>query len=127
MEYQEDNTDRKRKVRIIGMFCAITIVVLGIGAWVIVSAINSVNGGDTVETATTQEVKKAEPAKDTKEVKAEKKEESKTVATTETTATKATSEAMPSTGPASLAATALLAGASVYLLALNRNMLKNKQ
>ncbi len=135
MEYQEDNADRKRKVRIITAICAVAVVMLGIGAWAIVSAINSVSDPASVAT---KELKKVEPAENntkvsststeeatvSEETSEEASTESVEVAVETTPNTSADVENMPSTGPVSLATTALLIGVAVYLVVLNRNMVK---
>lgn len=134
MEYQEDNADRKRKIRIITVFCVAAVIMLGIGAWAIVSAINSVS--NVVEVATTKEVKKTEPATNNTKVSSTNSEgeevsvsENVSEATTEETApaVNVETESLPSTGPTSLLATALLMGVSAYLVMANRNMIAKHQ
>lgn len=123
MEYQGDNADRKRKMRILTTTCLIAVVVLGIGAWVIVSAISSIGvGNQKTETATvTEETSKKAPSNNTK---VSSTSEDKSEPATSEVAT--TTEAMPSTGPAGVISSAVLIGVAVYLVTLNRKLVKTQ-
>lgn len=123
MEYQGDNADRKRKMRILTTTCLIAVVVLGIGAWVIVSAISSIGvGNQKTETATvTEETSKKTPSNNTK---VSSTSEDKSEPATSEVAT--TTEAMPSTGPAGVISSAVLIGVAVYLVTLNRKLVKTQ-
>lgn len=131
MEYQEDNTERKRKIRIIAGTCVAAVLILGIGAWIIIASINGINSDNSSSVATTT-ASEAAPANNTKsssahidntEVVAETPKDDAEVATTTEEAAPASAASIPSTGPTEVISTALLAGVAVYLLGLNRSFL----
>ena len=135
MEYQD--TEQKRKIRVVTIATVIAVVVLGLGVWLVVAAISSTKKNP--EVATTDTVAEQ---KDTKKAEEEKKqgnpnasspanqyganEKPATTATTPavTTPTPARDE-VPTTGPAEdMLMVALLAGVATYLIGLNINLKK---
>lgn len=137
MEYQD--TEQKRKIRIVSIATIIAVVVIGLGVWLVVGAISSTKKTDvaTTDTATTEQ-------KDTKKTESEQKgnpnatspanqynanEKSTTPATTATPTTPAVAapakSEVPTTGPAEdMLIVALLAGVATYLVFLNLNLKK---
>ena len=143
MEYQDDNSERKRKIRIIAGTCVAAVLVLGVGAWLIIAAISGINTPEVARTSETTSTEKT-PENNTKSSSAKKEKttssESSSETSSETTASNASDSSastaesasvaaateVPATGPSELIATALLAGVAVYLLGLNRNLAKSR-
>lgn len=138
MEYQD--TEQKRKIRIVTIATIIAVVVLGLGVWLVVAAISSTKKSNT-EVATTTESSKTESKKAEETKKTEQqgnpnasspanqygaKEKTTTATTTNTATVKAPAKSeVPNTGPAEdMMIVALLAGVATYLIGLNLNLKK---
>ena len=136
MEYQD--TEQKRKIRIVTIATVIAVVVLGLGVWLVVAAISSTKK-NTNPVATESSL--TETTKSEKTEKEEQKgnpnatspanqygatEKTTTATTSTTTATPAPAkEEVPTTGPAEdMMLVALLAGVATYLIGLNFNLKK---
>ena len=152
---QTNQPNRAKRFRIIVFATIIAFIVVIFGAWIITSAIKSVEKSRQQEITATEESKEEKTNKT--ETKAENKTEAKTEAkssektnnqgqnnkistaspadqyqnnkttTTSNTTNGATKAAsdLPSTGPEDLVFTAILAGVAVYLVCLNLNHKKS--
>lgn len=148
MEYQD--TEQKRKIRIVTIATIVIVVVLGLGVWLVAAAISSTKKDSNVAVENTTVTKDTKAETKTEQKTETKSNSAKTEATTDKPASTATSpanqygsekkttttttpapavvtparEEVPNTGPEDVWFVALLAGVSVYLIGLNINLKK---
>lgn len=134
MEYQD--TEQKRKIRVVTIATIVTVVVLSLGVWLVVAAIGSTKKNSDVATTDTAITEQKETKKTEKEEQKGNPNATspanqyganeKPAATTPAPVTPAPAkEEVPTTGPAEdMALVALLAGVATYLAFLNHDFKK---
>ena len=149
MDYQDQEQKRRLKIIVIATIAA--IVVLALGVWVIVAAVNSLKRGNNTEIAqvdsneltTSQTIEEDEkdrqtnnpnasdPASQYTPVEATEPAVTEEAAPATTPAAPAaapanTSEDIPSTGPSDTALAAVLVGVAAYLFTINVQLVKKQ-
>ena len=135
MEYQD--TEQKRKIRIVTIATIVAVVVLGLGVWLVVAAISSTkknNNTVATESSVTERKDTTKPDADkqgnptaTSPANQYGATEQKTTTTSAAATTPATpaKQEVPSTGPEDMVPVAILAGVATYLIGLNINLKKH--
>ena len=139
MDYQDQ--EQKRRIKIIVIATIAAIVVLALGVWVIVAAVNSIKRGGNTEVANTETAPLTSQATEPEQSDEDRQtnnpnasdpasQYSPIIETTPTTTPEAmpadTTEDIPSTGPVDTALAAILVGVAVYLYTTNIQLVKKQ-